>query len=331
MWKTLTVLTILLAGAGATFRYMNTDSAKLETKLLERSNANLTAVEEQMDEMDAQIEQNATKATTTNGEAEAEAEKLATARTNLSEKETLKTTIKSQIDEKQAKLDSLKEQLAEFGNIEELAGKVDGLQLEMATVKQDLLIATEKFKGFVARKAATEKRISAFKEKEEMIQAGKMSSLNARVSQNFGDWNFVVINAGAAQGVNSRAMLDVVSGGEAIAKLQVTNLESNVAVCDVLSVVDGSSISTGDRVTVAEESKWDPAKSSVTETAPAGDGGGAAEPAPAPAPAADGGDPFGLDGDPAPADPAPAGDDPFGLGGGESEPAPAGDDPFGLN
>ena len=338
MWKTLTVLAILLAGAGATFRYLNTDAAKLESTLLTRSEDNLAAVTSQLDEMETQIDTNKTKGVETNGEAEAIGEQLETARGDLTNLESEKTSIESQIAEKKQKLDALKEQLVEFGTIEELAGKVEGLKLESATVNQDLLIATEKYKGLMASKAASDARIASYNDKEAMIAAGKMTSLNARVSQNFSDWNFVVISAGANQGVNSRALLDVKSGGETIAKLQVTNLESNVAVCDVLNVVDGASISTGNAVVVAEESKWDPEKAAAeaaaaagTPAAPAGADGGA-EPAPAPAPAGgDAGDPFGLD--PAPAAPA-GGDDPFGLGGDDAATPPAdggGDDPFGLN
>jgi hypothetical protein len=161
-----------------------------------------------------------------------------------------------------------------------------------------------------------------------MVASGKMTALSARISQNFADWGFVVVSAGANQGVNARTILDVKSGGEVVGKIQVTNLESNVAVCDVLSVVDGASISAGNAVSVAEESKWDPSKAAAEAAAPAPATGGGAAPAPAPAPA-DAGDPFGLDGGGADPDPAPADDDPFGLGG--DTPAPTDDDPFGLN
>jgi hypothetical protein len=333
MWKTLTIITILLAGAGATFRYLNTEDAKLEKTLLERSVANRTAVEDRLDEVVQNIDDFNDQGETTRGEAEQEATNLATAKTQLSDKNSMKTQIEGQIAEKTAQLDALKESTAKFGPIEELVAKSEALSLETNTVSQELLSATEKFKSLVATRASTQTRITSLKERETMIKEAKMTDLSTRISQSFGDWGFVVISAGATQGVNARAILDVKRGSDTIAQLQVTNLEKNVAVCDVVNQVDGQSVSVGDRVVVSEESKWDPAKSAAAAAGGADPAGDAAAPAPAPAPAPDGaGDPFGLE---APSDPAPAGDDPFGLGG-DTDPAPeaeapAGDDPFGLN
>ena len=337
MWKSLTILAILLAGAGATFRYFSTENAKLEAKLLERSGKNLSAVETHLGEIVKLRQETESTADTTNEEAVVEKKNLDTANSEKSQKESKKSVLEAQITEKKGKLADLEEQLKEIGDIEAAVAKSESLQLEMSTVQQELLSAKEAFKNLVLTRENTEKRIVDLRNKETMQLTGQMQTINARIAQSYGQWNFVVINAGGRQGVNAGTKLDVRRGSKLIGKLKVSNIESNQSVCDVLSVGAGERIAAGDRVTVSVDSKWDPNKKKAAAPA-APEGGGLAPEAPAApiVPPSDGDDPFGLNPSPAaPAPAAPAGDDPFGLGGGGAAPAPAAPveeaDPFGLN
>jgi hypothetical protein len=331
MWKSLTILAILLAGTGATFRYFSTENAKLETALLERSGKNLSAVKTHLGEIVKLRQETESTSVSTNEEAVVVNGNLDTANDDKRQKESKKSLLEGQITEKKAKLSNLEEQLKEIGDIEAAVVKSDSLQLEMTTVQQELLSAKESFKNLVLTRKNTEKHITDLRHKETMQLTGQMLTINARIAQSYGQWNFVVINAGGRQGVNADTKLDVRRGRKLIGKLKVSNIESNQSVCDVLSVSAGERIAAGDRVTISKESKWDPNKKKVAAPAAAEGGAPAAEAPAAPiVPPANNDDPFGLD-----PSPAPANDDPFGLGGGGAAPAaPAAPveeaDPFGL-
>ncbi len=330
MWKTLTIIAILLAGTSAALRYSNSKTAKLETELLARSEANLEAAQAHLG--DAIERRQETKAladadsnTGSNADVTREKAALDTAIEQKADKESNKKLIKAQIIEKKEKLTILEDHLKEIGDIEAAVSKSETLQIEMATVRQELAIAKAAFKNIILTREATQQRIADIKVREAMQVSGQMRSINARVSQNHSQWNFVVISAGGRQGVNANTKLDVLRGGRVIGKLRVTNLESNQSVCDVLSVIAGENISTGDRVVVSSDSKWDPSKKVTQAAEPAAAAATPAADTTAPpiVPAAADDDPFGLDPAPDAAD-----DDPFGL-----DPAPdaADDDPFESN
>jgi hypothetical protein len=141
-----------------------------------------------------------------------------------------------------------------------------------------------------------------------------MIEVNAKIAQTFDNWGFVVIDKGGNQGINARVKLDVKRGDKLIGKINITNLEPNVCVCDVLSLSEGEKLAIGDSVVLSAESKWDPSKKPVVETIPTPAAPAAAPEKPAaPAEKADD-DPFGLGGDDAPAPEKPAEtEDPFGL------------------
>ena len=78
-----------------------------------------------------------------------------------------------------------------------------------------------------------------------------------------------MIDKGGNQGINARVKLDVKRGDKVIGKLNITNLEPNVCVCDILSLSEGEKLAVGDSVVLSAESKWDPSKKPVVETIPA--------------------------------------------------------------
>ena len=129
----------------------------------------------------------------------------------------------------------------------------------------------------------------------------------------FGNWGFVTLSSGNNAGVVQDSMLDVVRGGEVIAKLFVTAVESSSAAADLIpdSLAEDTVLMAGDKVVPSK-------KEAPADTKPATGGGGAdlpdnTPPAPAPAPA------------PAPVEP-PA--EPADSGEPELPAAPTAEDPF---
>ncbi|MCH2060110.1 MAG: hypothetical protein MK183_05745 [Verrucomicrobiales bacterium] len=308
MWKSLTILAILVAIAASTLRYFNEKDIAREAKLLERAKANLQSMQdhraamvERQNDTEADIEQ-------VTAERDEEEKKSLAAQAKEAQLEDDKKQLEELIAQKEVRLEKLRKDVAEIGEIKDLVEKSENLQAEMATVQQEILIAKENFKKMVATRIETEKTIAFFREKVSMQRAGEMVTINASVAATYGNWGFVIINAGANQGVNARTKLDVKRGDDVIGTLRITNLEPNLSVCDILTVAEDSSINPGDKVAINVLTKWDPEKRAAE----------AAKLAPAPAPAAPA----------APANQPAAGDDPF-----APDPAPAApddDDPFGL-
>jgi len=314
MWKSLTILVILLAIAASIFRYLNQQDIEREVKLLERANQNLADTKEHRAKMVQRQQETEEEITRVTGERDEEEKRSLAAQAKEAQLEEDKRQLENLIAEKQVKLDKLRKDVAEIGEIKDLVEKSENLQAEMATVQQEILIAKENFKKIVATRVKTEQVIAEYKEKVSMQRAGEMVAIQgaggkeANIAATYAGWGFVIINAGANDGVNARTKLDVKRGDDLIGTLRITNLEPNFSVCDILSVNEGQAIAVDDQVKINASTKWDPEKRAA-EAAAAAARLAPAPAAPAPKPAA-GDDPFAPD--PAPA--APAADDPFGLG-----------------
>ena len=307
--KPLTILAILFAIAASTFRYFNAKDIAVETKLLERAQANLAATNDhrvamvkRQNDTEADIEQ-------VTDERDEEEKKSLAAQAKEAQLEDDKSQLEDLIAQKEVRLEKLRKDVAEIGEIKDLVEKSENLQAEMATVQQEILIAKENFKKMIATRLETERIIADFRETVSMQRAGEMVTINASVAATYENWGFVIINAGANQGVNARTRLDVKRGDDVVGTLRITNLEPNLSVCDILTVTEDSSINAGDTVAINVLTKWDPEKRAA-EAAKLAAPAAPAAPAAAPAAPAAGDDPFA----PEPAPATPDDDDPFGLG-----------------
>ena len=79
--------------------------------------------------------------------------------------------------------------------------------------------------------------------------------LKTSIRSVYRNWGFVVLTSGDKQGVISGSTLDVVRGGEVIAKLKVTAVESGSAAADIVlnSVTEGTEVRSGDKVVPEKE------------------------------------------------------------------------------
>ena len=314
MWKTLITVSIIFGILAGYLRYQTSTDLKHERQALTDSTNNLGLAQEYQKEVqDKNKDHVATTASTSDAADTQEAEE-ASKRKEKGEKESSKAGLETAKADVEAKLAKLERELAEIGEIEDLVEKSQNLQAEMASVQQEIAITKENYKNMVAKREDTDNQITALRDKVSRQRAGQMIEVNAKIAQTFDNWGFVVIDKGGNQGINARAKLDVKRGDKLIGKLNITNLEPNVCVCDVLSLSEGEKLAVGDSVVLSAESKWDPSKKPVVETIPAPAAPAAAPEKPAaPAEKADD-DPFGLGGDDAPAPEKPAEtEDPFGL------------------
>ena len=314
MWKTLITVSIIFGILAGYLRYQTSTDLKHERQALTDSKNNLGLAQKYQKEVQDKDKEHVTTTASTSDAADTQVAEEASKRKEKGEKESSKTGLETAKADVEAKLAKLERELAEIGEIEDLVEKSQNLQAEMASVQQEIAITKENYKNMVAKREDTDNQITALRDKVSRQRAGQMIEVNAKIAQTFDNWGFVVIDKGGNQGINARAKLDVKRGDKLIGKLNITNLEPNVCVCDVLSLSEGEKLAVGDSVVLSAESKWDPSKKPVVETIPAPAAPAAAPEKPAaPAEKADD-DPFGLGGDDAPAPEKPAEtEDPFGL------------------
>jgi len=314
MWKTLITVSIIFGILAGYLRYQTSTDLKHERQALTDSTNNLGLAQEYQKEVQDKNKDHVATTASTSDAADTQVAEEASKRKEKGEKESSKAGLETAKADVEAKLAKLERELAEIGEIEDLVEKSQNLQAEMASVQQEIAITKENYKNMVAKREDTDNQITALRDKVSRQRAGQMIEVNAKIAQTFDNWGFVVIDKGGNQGINARAKLDVKRGDKLIGKLNITNLEPNVCVCDVLSLSEGEKLAVGDSVVLSAESKWDPSKKPVVETIPAPAAPAAAPEKPAaPAEKADD-DPFGLGGDDAPAPEKPAEtEDPFGL------------------
>jgi len=314
MWKSLITISIIFGILAGWLRYQTTTDLKHERTALIDSTNNLGLAKSYQKEVQDKNEEHVETTASTTDEADTQETEEASKVKEKGEKVSNKAGLEAAKADVEAKLTKLERELAEIGEIEDLVEKSQNLQAEMASVQQEIAITKENYKNMIAKRENTDKQITALRDKVSRQRAGQMIEVNAKIAQTFDNWGFVVIDKGGNQGINARVKLDVKRGDKLIGKINITNLEPNVCVCDVLFLSEGEKLAIGDSVVLSAESKWDPSKKPVVETIPTPAAPAAAPEKPAaPAEKADD-DPFGLGGDDAPAPEKPAEtEDPFGL------------------
>lgn len=173
-----------------------------------------------------------------------------------------------EIAKNEAKLAELGRYLQKFGDPDQIREKVKGLKDSLNSTQQSLAAAKDSLASNIARHEQLERSIGGHRETIEMAQTGRMSpSFSSSVREVYGRWGFVVIQGGVDQGVNAKTTLDVIRGGQRIAKLVVTTVEPSLSVCSIVesSVIGGMQVMPGDTVKPsAEPENSDGASSGVT-------------------------------------------------------------------
>ncbi len=155
-------------------------------------------------------------------------------------------------DEKIAENDDLLKELPDpevlIAQIDSTKEKIAQLKAEVASEKENLKEENLKEEGL--KSIVVSKRILI----ENQSTGKSLSTLSTSVKSVYRNWGFVTLNGGNAQGVVPGSILDVLRGGEVVAKLKVTTVEQNRSAADILldALPVVVSLRSGDRV-VAEK------------------------------------------------------------------------------
>lgn len=166
--------------------------------------------------------------------------------------------IKGQIDTKNAKLaenkgklDDIREKTQAIGNIEQLASVMRTTSAELEELTQNIDVANAKLANLTSQNTAAEGQVATAKTRFDNYTSGQsLPALSTRIRTIYPNWGFVTLAAGNNAGVVTNSTLDVVRGGETVAKLLVTAVESNSASATIVPDSLGSDVtlSVGDSV-----------------------------------------------------------------------------------
>ena len=139
--------------------------------------------------------------------------------------------------------------------IAEAAAKQQKAEAELAEAKQVQETLNRKLKDNESHMAALEQYK---RDRERQLQRPGVSGRILAVNPG---WNFVVLSIGDKQGLMTNSPMLVMRGGEPIAKVRVTSIETSRSIADVIpgSVRQGVTVEPGDRV-VVEGNRTQPLK-----------------------------------------------------------------------
>ena len=161
---------------------------------------------------------------------------------------------KALVDQNKAKLDDIKDQTKDAGKISELAANIKRLGSEIQDMRDEKAIGEASLANRRSEQASTEETIKQYEEQNSSVANKRSFFSSARITGIYGAFGFVTIGAGNSQGVVSGSRLNVMRGGEKIAQLQVSSVESNASSADIVpdSKAEDVTLTVGDQVVPAD-------------------------------------------------------------------------------
>lgn len=165
----------------------------------------------------------------------------------------LKTDISEKRDEvrsNESKLNEIREQTAELGEISEIAPNITRLRDQITSLRDERDSKQATLSNTLARRTATQGSIDRYVDENGKVSRKQSFFNTARIRAIFPTYGFVTLSAGNAAGVVAGSTLDVVRGGETVAQLRVRTVESGSASADIVpdSVEEDFALMVGDIV-----------------------------------------------------------------------------------
>ncbi|MFT4175375.1 MAG: hypothetical protein QM627_01855 [Luteolibacter sp.] len=154
---------------------------------------------------------------------------------SLDEQKALKEQKAAAIESNKAKLNAIREQSGQLGDIKGLVDQLKTADQEQEALAEQVAAAEAQLANLTAQSNQAQQRAEALKANLERI-ANNESSANLRTSVRsyYPAWGFVTLSGGGRAGVVAKSTLDVVRDGQTIAKLLVTSVETSSASASVI-------------------------------------------------------------------------------------------------
>ncbi len=160
----------------------------------------------------------------------------------------------AQVNSNKEKLDDVRAKAASIGDLKGLASKMRQVNAETEELTQTVAAAEAKLANLSAQNNQLEGQLSAARARTEAAGTGQSSpNLSTRIRSVYPTWGFVTLATGNSGGVVANSTLNVLRGGETIAKLLVTTVERGSASASIVpdSMSSDVVLAPGDRVVSA--------------------------------------------------------------------------------
>ena len=141
--------------------------------------------------------------------------------------------------------------IGDFKNVDELKAKQEAQKQQIADLETKRTDNETKFAAAMVEVGKSEEKAKILIQKEiEYKQAIVRSGMEATVIAVNRDYGFVVVNVGKNLGVKGDAALLVKRGTDSVARLQITSIEPNMLVANIVpgSLAEGARVVPGDKV-----------------------------------------------------------------------------------
>jgi len=269
--KNVTGLAIAFLVVAAFFGFLNSQ----KVKVLRANAANAQAVRDAAGRRQAQEKQNAPSGVTTGTEQQsklAEAENRASkAEAELVQAQKEKTDLQAKLDANQQEIASLQKRVEEAGKnanpsiassspaesaqTAALQSQLDDLRRQLDSAEKEKAFLAEKIQDSQGRSGQpkeTKKRRETASTQRETVSSHRAGVHGAVLAYNQA-YNFVVLNLGARNGVETNSEMLVLRDGTLIGKIRISSVEPATAIGDIIinSVARGVQVQPGDNVIYA--------------------------------------------------------------------------------
>lgn len=173
----------------------------------------------------------------------------------------LETAIESKIEEADAKdtqLADIREKTAGAGELEQLASNMKSMELELEELDQVITSGKATLANTTSQASVAQSEVKRRQTELDRIANGlSVATLSTSIRSVYPSWGFVTLGGGSNAGITASSPLNVVRGGEVVAKLLVSAVELSSASASVVpdSLGEGVVLRPGDRVVAAEKEK----------------------------------------------------------------------------
>ena len=260
--KSVTGLAIAFLVVAAFFGFLNTQ----KVKALRTNAANAQAARDAAERRQANANLNAPPGGTAGAE-----DRAAKAEAELAQVQKEKTDLQAKLDANQQEITSLQKRVEEAGKnanpsiagsppaesaqTADLQSQVDDLRRQLDSAEKEKALLAEKIQGSQERSSQpkeTKKRREAASTQGETVSPHRAGVHGAVLAYNQA-YNFVVLNLGARNGVETNSEMLVLRDGTLIGKIRISSVEPATAIGDIItnSVARGVQVQPGDSVIYA--------------------------------------------------------------------------------
>jgi len=260
--KSVTGLAIAFLVVAAFFGFLNTQ----KVKALRTNAANAQAARDAAERRQANANLNAPPGGTAGAE-----DRAAKAEAELAQVQKEKTDLQAKLDANQQEITSLQKRVEEAGKnanpsiagsppaesaqTADLQSQVDDLRRQLDSAEKEKALLAEKIQGSQERSSQpkeTKKQRETASAQRETISPHRAGVHGAVLAYNQA-YNFVVLNLGARNGVETNSEMLVLRDGTLIGKIRISSVEPATAIGDIItnSVARGVQVQPGDSVIYA--------------------------------------------------------------------------------